>query len=435
MNQVNSKIQIRNKLIQKLISEIDKKRILGVSIDPGKEFHQALLFDFNGKILGKSFAFNSFLSGYEKLKKRIDKASKKIKAKKILIGIEKVYTCSENISRHLMDDYENVYFINPSSTAANRTQKLLFGLKTDAIDAASIGDLLIRGECHSYNLPEGLYLELQKKTYWREKKLNLQAKLKNQIIGHMDMIYPGLTSHYEGNRPLFHTAFQSDISRLLLKLLLLPSEIASMQPQTLSKLCLENGFTVKIQKATTIVNYFKKMLLPPDRILPVYREILKRDVDLLRHLEKDIEEIEKSMIELAKKTPARILFNQIKGLSDTLIASYVGCLGDVIKKYKSAKHIYSSAGLSPKLEQSGSNPPKKRGIKRAGSRMLRSILFRAAVFVSKHDSYFKNYFEKIRKNKSGMESYIIISNKLNKIMFAIMKNQTPYSPLPVGKSE
>ena len=82
MNQVNSKIQIRNKLIQKLISEIDKKRILGVSIDPGKEFHQALLFDFNGKILGKSFAFNSFLSGYEKLKNALIKPQKKSRPRK-----------------------------------------------------------------------------------------------------------------------------------------------------------------------------------------------------------------------------------------------------------------------------------------------------------------------------------------------------------------
>jgi|GEM_PF-703363 len=424
---LSDKIQIRNKTMLKVIGDTDKTRILGISIDTSKDVHEILLFDFNGKLLGKSFKINTLLPGYEKLKKKISYAIKKIKAKKVVIGIEAVHICYENISRHLKEDYGNVFFINPFATASNRKQKLLLGLKTDAIDAASIGDLLIRGECYPYSLKEGTYLELQELAYWRDKKMHLVAKLKNQIIHHMIIAYPGLNTTFENERQLFVYYFKTEISLLLIKTLLTPQEIAKMSPREFSQFSKKQGYYFKIEKSKTIVNYFKKILLPPENTFYVYRDMIRKDYQLLEHLEKDVKEVEKKLIALARKTPIKILFKQIKGLSDLQIALYIACLGDP-SRFKSAKHVYSYAGLSPKIEQSGLLPSRKKGIKRSGNKLLRTTLFLGSVFVVRHNPFFRKYFLKIRERKSGKESYVAVANKLNRIIFTMMKRQTQFSP-------
>ena len=424
---LSSKIQIRNQTLQKIIDDVDRNRILGISIDPGKDVHEILLFDFNGKLLGKSFKINSLLSGYEKLKKNITKAAKRIKTKKIIIGIEAVHICYENISRHLKEDYQHVFFINPFATASNRKQKLLFGLKTDAIDVASIGDLLIRGECYPYNLREGLYLELKERMHWRDKKILMVTRLKNQIINRLDILYPGLTSKFEDNRPLFVRIFESDIAKLLFDLMLPSHDIANINPIEFSKISCERGYNFKIQKATTIVNYFKKLLHPDKNIVPIYLEMLKTDLMLLRMLEVELGSVEKRMIELTKQTPARILFNQIKGLSDILIASYVGCIGN-IKKYSDAGKIYSYSGLAPKISQSGLKIGPKLGIRRSGNKNLRTVLYKMTFNVMINEPYFRDYFKKTKERKSGQESVIATSNKLNRIMFAMIKKQETFKP-------
>lgn len=426
-----SKVQVRNKLLKSIIGSTDRSRIVGVGVDPGKDFHQIVLFDFTGKMLGRSFTINSLLSGYEKLKKRIHSTCRRIKAQKVIFGIEHVHTCIENLARYLHEDFGDVFFINPYSTSTNRTQKMLFGIKTDEVDAASIGDLLMRGECYPYNLREGIYLELQEKVYWLEKKLSMSAKIKNQVMTHVRIVYPGLDSKHEGNVPLYTYTFMTQTSRLIFDLLRSPQEFAAMEPKEFMGLTRGHIYEMKIDKSRTIVNYFKKLLPPHERIFPIYQELIQRDIAFLAHLEKDIRETQERVVHLAKQTPARVLFGQVKGLSDNLIASYIACVGNV-RRFKKAKQIYSFAGLSPKLLTSGSNISKEKGIKRAGNKYLRTILFRMAVFVATHSPYFREYYRRIRKKKSGRESFVAVANKLNRVLFAMMKRQEPFNPPAAG---
>lgn len=430
MSKINPKIQIKNPSLQKLTKGINKKQILGVALDIGKEFHKAILFDFNAKIFSKPFPVNSLKSGYETLQKRIASAQKKMKAKKIIVGVETLGAYGENISRHLKNDYVNVYFINPFATASNRNQKLLLGLKTDDIDAACIGDLLIRGECFPYNLRDKKYLELKEKTYWRERKLGIVTMLKNQITTRMEKISPGLTSAFAENKPLFTRPFGSQIPKILMDLAMLPQDIINLTPEGLSKLCLGLGHNVGKKRAVRIIQYFEKLLIPGKNNAAINLEILKIDIRILKYLEKEMKNVENSMIELVKQTPGKILLNQIKGLSDIMVAIYIGCIGD-IDNYNNANKIYSMAGLTPKIKQSGSNIGIGLGIKRSGNKFLRTILYKMAKMAIWQEPFFKNYYYKIRERKTWKESIIATANKLNRIMFAMMKRQQPFKPLTI----
>ncbi len=115
-------------------------------------------------------------------------------------------------------------------------EDMLVGLKTDDIDLGAIGDLLMRGKGYEYNLKEaGVYLSLKEETFWREKKLKMQTRLKNQIKARLNKIYPGLMSKYKANKPLFSDLWNSQVARGLIRSRLTPAQIQSMNAGELIK--------------------------------------------------------------------------------------------------------------------------------------------------------------------------------------------------------
>ena len=97
------------------------------------------------------FKFDVFKDGYEDFKQRISKTVEERGAKKVFFGLEPTGPYHENLARHLKEDFEEVEFVNPSATYANRAQDMLVGLKTDDIDLGAIGDLLMRGKGYEYS--------------------------------------------------------------------------------------------------------------------------------------------------------------------------------------------------------------------------------------------------------------------------------------------
>jgi len=113
---------------------------------------------------------------------------------------------------------------------------MLVGLKTDDIDLGAVEDLLMRGKGYEYNLEEaGVYLNLKEETFWREKKLKMQTRLKNQIKARLNKIYPRITSKYNDNKPLFGDFWKSQVARGLIKSCLTTAQIKTMNTEELRR--------------------------------------------------------------------------------------------------------------------------------------------------------------------------------------------------------
>ena len=252
------------------IRGIEKEKILGVSIDISKDYHKALIFDFEGTIVDGPFAFDVFKDGYEDFKLRINKAGEERGAQKLFLGLEPTGPYHENLARHLKEDFAEVAFVNPSATYANRAQDMLLGLKTDDLDLGAIGDLLMRGKGYEYNLEEaGVYLNLKEETFWREKKLKMQTRLKNQIKARLNKIYPGLMSKYGENEPLFSDLWKSEVARGLIKSRLTPSQIKTTDKEELIEEFEKKGCSLTPVWAEKIGAYIKRMLPPQDEVLAI----------------------------------------------------------------------------------------------------------------------------------------------------------------------
>ena len=416
------------------IKGIEKKKILGISIDISKDYHKTLIFDFEGRVVDGPFEFDVFKDGYENFKQRVEKAIEKKGAKKIFFGLEPTGPYHENLARHLKEHFKEVEFINPSATYANRAQDMLVGLKTDDIDLGAIGDLLMRGKGYQYNLEgAGIYLNLKEETFWREKKLKMQTRLKNQIKARLNKIYPGLMSKYKANEPLFSDLSRSRVARGLIRSRLTPAQIQTMKAEELIGEFERIGYALTRKWAEKIGAYTKRILAPHDKIVEIDLDLVNRDLNLLEALETEMSIVEQRMIEEVKETDSSFLLGKIKGLSDVMIASFVGAAGR-IENYKLGKQIFSKSGLSSKVNQSGRRNIKGLGIRRVGSKILRSILFKMADSVKKHNPYFALYYSYLteEKGKFWKKAHIAVSNKMVRVMFAMLRDRADFNP-PTAK--
>lgn len=419
-------IHRRNIKFKNEISIADKSKILGVAIDPAKSSHRVLIFNFMGRIIIPPFSISTFQDGYNELKKKIKLCSKKINSQVEYIAIEGSASYSENLIRHLRNDFPNVVFMAPSIVSANRTQRLLQGLKTDDLDAGAVADLLIRGEFKQFTANAGIYYKLKELVYWRENKLKILIAARNQIIHRLEKIYPGLNTKYLGQKKLYSSPEEDVLLNGLLKVRKTGQCLLATEDRVL---CKEFGYkdAKGLRRIAQLKDKLKVMLLPDERIARTQLKMLKRDVGFLRYVEKNIKEVEKEIIVIAKNSPAKYIMNQVKGVGEIQAAIFIGLIGN-IKDYHEASEVYAKSGLCPKMHQSGMQTRSNLGIRRTGSQYLRTHLFRMATLVSISEPIFKEYNTKRKTNKEKhwKENRIAVANKLNRVLFALMRDKVPF---------
>lgn len=156
----------------------------------------------------------------------------------------------------------------------------------------------------------------------------------------------------------------------------------------------------------------------------VYRS-LQRNV---KHLNKEIEAIESSLLDLVKQEQQDQLtvLKSIPGMG-VKTALFLIILTDGFKKFENAKQLCSYVGITPTIRQSGSSIRGKSRISKIGNRKLRSLLFLCAFSACKHNKGCRELYERITaKGKSKKLALIAVANKLLKQAFAIAKNGRPY---------
>jgi transposase len=417
-------IHRRNIRFKNKIAVADKSKILGVAIDPSSNFHRVVIFNFLGEIKGKQFSINTLKSGYDLLVKNINRLKKSIKATDVYIAIESAGSYSENLIRCLYEDFSNVFLVTPLAVSDNRKQKSLLGLKTDDTDCGVIGDLLIRGEFTQF-VPENLvYYKLKNLIYWRAKKIIMMVMLKNQIAHRTRRCFPGINCDFENNKPLYTKEENLLYQGLINNYMTGQEYLRSSDQELFARLKYTANFTGRGRRIKEFKERLNSMFLPRENFSRIHLDIMSIDVKLLKLIKNEVDLIEKEIVNLGKQTSAIHIMNQIKGISELSASSYVGLIGD-IKKYKSAGNIFSYSGLSPKIEQSGaSSMSKAKGIKRAGNKLLRSLLFNISKSTILNEPYFKSYYQKIKREKkrSGIKNIIAVSNKLNRVLFALIRD-------------
>lgn len=410
------------------IRNLPPERILCVSLDIGKYFHVVMIHNALGEIITPTFEIDIFQTGFDALSAAIDDARARTRAKVILTGMEPTGHYFENLARQLQARPQPVTLINSYAVKQNRSQQMMRREKSDEIDVAAVGDLLRRGEGTLYRPASGLYLQLQQLDRARLAKLKWQTGLKNQILGHLDRIFPGLvlqgpeaTDRYE---PLFSSSFwQCQTLQHLVRVCPEPARLANLSPAELVSLFHDRHYRLGRQNAAKIIAYAQK-ILPPDPDLSAIRsDLLQADLTLLEHLQFQIDQLEHRLSDLLAQTPAAV-WADLKGVSPVQAASLVAAMGDPAH-YTRAAQVFRRAGLVSGRNDSGNRQRKGKGqgVLKVGDVYLRRALLTVTETLLLHQPVLRQYYTTLKQTKHPGVARVATARKALGILWATLRDQ------------
>jgi transposase len=425
----------RGQAFADLIRGIPSEQILCVSLDISKYFHVVMLHNGLGEIVKPAFEIDFYQSGFERLCQVIEQAKAETQAQVVLVGMEPTSHYFENLARHLLQQPQPVTLINSFSVKQNRDQQLMRREKTDPIDCAAIGDLLRRGEGTAYKPAMGIYLQLQQLDRVRLGKVKIEIMLKNQIIAHLDRIFPGLVilgkPAQERYTPLFAVDFwHCQTLQHLIRVCPNPHLLAQMTPAALVQAFRAQHYRLGSQTAAKIIARAQQVLLPDPELVPIRTELLQHDLDLLEAVQAHIAELNERLTCLVAQTPFRV-WTQLKGLSSVQVASLAAAIGDP-SHYTHAGQVFRRSGLVSGRNDSGNHQRKGKGnpVLKAGDVYLRRALMNAVNTLLLHQPVLRRYYQQLCRSKPAGVARVATARKATSILWATLRDQYPVSLIP-----
>ena len=410
------------------IRGLNLEQILCVSLDISKYFQVVMIHNALGEIVTPTFEIDIFKTGFEQLCQAIDEAIDHSQAKLVLVGLEPTGHYFENLARHLRQRPQPVTLINSYAVSQNRKQQMMRREKDDPIDVAAIGDLLRRGEGTAYHPLQGIYLELQQLDRVRQGKVKMRTMLKNQIIGHLDRIFPGLviigTAAKERYTPMFATDFwECKTMQHLIRVCPDPRQLVAMSTTDLIAAFHAHNFKMGPKTAAKIINYAQKVLLPDPEVIAIRSELLHHDLILLDAVEKRVAVMEERLVDLVSQTPFQI-WAKLKGLSDLQVARLAASIGDP-EHYTHAKQVFRRSGLVSGRNDSGVRQNQGKGTKivKTGDVHLRRALLDAVYSLILHQPVLFSYYAKLKLSKPDLVARVATARRANGILWATLRDQ------------
>ncbi len=412
------------------IRGVSSEQILCVSLDISKYFHVVMIHNGLGEIVTPTFEIDMMQSGLDQLCQVIEQAKVQTNAQVVLIGMEPTSHYFENLARHLLKRSLPVTLINSFAVKQNREQHLMRREKTDEIDVAAIGDLLRRGEGTPYKPPTEDYLQLQQLDRVRLSKVKIAGMLKNQIIGHLDRIFPGLVVFGEQAQkrypPLFKTNFWTcGTLQHLIRVCPNPHRLSQINPQTLVNLFHERQYRLSMKSAIRIIARAQATLLPDPLLVDIRCELLQHDLELLDELQSHLAVLEQRLAELLATTPYTV-WTKLKGLSVVQVASLAAAIGDPTN-YSDAAQIFRRSGLVSGRNDSGRRQRKGQGnpVLKAGDVYLRRALMSALATLLLHQPVLSRYYHHLKQSKPDGVARVATARRLVGILWATLRDQYP----------
>lgn len=423
----------RGEAFLRLTRGVPREQIVCVSIDVHKYSHKVMLLNGYQEILEPCFEIDTFRTGFQQLCNVIDQVVAKTKAKVLFIGMEPTGHYFENLARHLRSRYPHVRLVNTFAVSQNRGQKMNPKLKTDEIDLGSIGDLVLRNECFPYQPLSGDHLHLQNGVRFRRAKVKVRTALRNQIIGHLDRIFPGLVrpnKDAQGEYPaLFAKFWENQTAQRLIRLCPDPRKLAHMQPAELVEMFRARHWRMGEVTASRIIQFAQQVLLPSEEMIDARLPYLQYDLSVLDVLDEVIAKTEKQMEHHLAKTEGRLL-PHIKGMGIVHAASYVAGIGNP-SHYEHAGQTFKRSGLISGRNDSGLHQRAGAGhhVTKVGDPYLRSALIQLTRSLCQWQPYFGKYYAHlIARGKHQGVAIVATARKANGVLFALMRDQSEFDP-------
>jgi hypothetical protein len=145
------------------------------------------------------------------------------------------------------------------------------------------------------------------------------------------------------------------------------------------------------------------------------------------YIEKQISRIGKEVRKMCHQKPwaeSMTYLRQLPGFGVITEMTVLAAIGDV-QRFESPKHLASYSGLTPGLEQSGTNNRGK-GITKEGRRELRWALVEVAQRAVKSDPLWKKRFQEMPKRMHRNQAIAAVAHRLLELVWYVLTRHQPY---------
>lgn len=391
-----------------------------IGIDIAKRFHVLSAVDDDGRTVIESFRFANTDKGFAKLLERLKRAG--VGPEGSLSGMEATGHYWIALFDFMGSHGYDVAVINPIQTDAFRDVWTVRKVKTDAIDAAMIADLVRYKRYEPSSLGDEATDELCSLSRYRLSLVERSTMLKNRATAILDRVFPELDGLFSGSF--------GPTQRRLLEHCATPDQVLSTDVRTLERVLREaSGGRCGREKAEELKAAAKKSVGVGfgSKTLAFELRLLMEELDFIRC---QIEEVEAELAKLLDQTSGKWLLT-IPGIGLALAATIAGEIGDP-NRFEGPHQLMAFAGMDPTKSESGEAVASDGGMSKRGSATLRWAFMQAADCVRRFDPYFGDYYAK-KKGGDKKHHYVALSGVARKLMgvcLALMKEGRPYEPAP-----
>jgi transposase len=404
-----------------------------VSIDVGKYEHVAEVFEGHGQLLAGPLRFGIRQSDYQAFFAWVEAAVGDSPVQPVF-GLEPTGHYYEQLAYEIGQRYgqQQLYLVQSGDVAHRRSDWNQNMYKDDPVDAGVINELLRDGQGRPYQAQHGPYLALYHLERYRWALEQASTRLKNQIIGHVDRLYPGLVirdDHLAKRyQALFHDLWRPVSARRLLTLCPGPAELRTQTAESLALRFHQAGYWMSRPYAAKIVAAIQR-LCPPEPDMAHWRsQFLISDLERLTLLEARLAHTERQMVDLLDETWGRFL--RPTGVDTPHLACLVAVVGDM-RQYRSGRQLFGRSGLHPRTRDSGLRQRRGRGERmvRPGDRHLRRQLMRfATCMIARYPALAHYQTNLLRRGKGPITADIAVARRLCGMLYALATQEVPFDP-------
>ena len=380
-----------------------------IGIDIAKFKHFASVVSSDGKVIVKPFPFENSRQGFMKLIEEIENFQD------CLIGLESTGHYAENLIQFLYERDYPIAVINPIQTDSLRDSNIR-KTKTDKIDTMLIVQCLMLKKYSLVSSKNIDMIKLRRLSRFRLEMVQQQTRIKTQLAGCLDIVFPELAHFFKGNLHL-------KVAYALLEKYPSAKVIRSARIDGLTNLLYNNSHgRYNQEKALQLKSLAKESVGLDNPAIELQIQCLIKQLHLYQ---KQIQDIDHSIMTLMEIINSPIL--TIPGVSYTLGSMIISEIDD-IKRFSNPSKLLAFAGLDPVVKQSGNFQSDSLKISKRGSTYLRYAIYRVAFIIIYNNETFHNYYiEKRAQGKNHRVALGHVCNKLVRIIFKILTDDIPFN--------
>ena len=387
--------------------------MLFVGIDIAKRNHEASVIAQDGSVVRKAMRFANSQAGYNKFMDMVRSLNEPV-----VFGMEATGHYWLTLYTHLRNDGFTVHVINPIQSDALRGMYIR-KTKTDSVDSVIIADVIRFGRYCETSVEPGDLQAMRELCRQRFYIIDMASDLKRKVIALLDQVFP----EYE---KLFSDTFGAS-SMEILSQYTTPEETLSVSSQQLAEV-LEKASRGRLgaAKAEEIQNAARNsfgIVMASGS----FSLIIRQYIEQIRSLEASIDVFDAEIARLLSGFDTQL--TTITGIGPTLAAVILSEIGGDIRRFSSPAKLAAYSGVDPTVKQSGDFSGTRMKMSKRGSPYLRRAIWLASTVAAFKDPAIHALYE--RKRAEGKDHMTVIGHicrKMIAIIFAVLRDNTPYVP-------